>query len=306
MNPTLSDLVGGIESVTLRTKRPPRDAEERARAPPAHLRRADRDQGSPAHGHPSRRRRGGRCVAAGVRSPKTATWTTRRDSHQPPQTPEAQENNFRQTATHQRGETPDEQLVEDERPLLCGAGRVRTAATGPQTQHRTHLSVRHRPEPAAVGGQQPQRADPDRGQPQPGRCGDDAEELLSPAAGADPGCRAPRHPIYILRSNTGTQMEQVLVDIFNISVDPIDAFDEAMRETQEGIQRVLSGASGRHPQPAIGSHPQPAAPTGAGRQPGEPQLRPQSRTAACASSAADATQARRPDSWPVSSKRRIP
>ena len=40
-----------------------------------------------------------------------------------------------------------------------------------------------------------------------------------------------------------TQMEQVLVDIFNISVDPIDAFDEAMRETQEGIQRVLSGAS---------------------------------------------------------------
>jgi len=50
-------------------------------------------------------------------------------------------------------------------------------------------------------------------------------------------------PVYILRSNTGTQMEQVLVDIFNIAVTPIDAFDEAMRETQEGIQRVLNGAS---------------------------------------------------------------
>lgn len=50
-------------------------------------------------------------------------------------------------------------------------------------------------------------------------------------------------PVYILRSNTGAQMEQVLVDIFNISVDPIDAFDEAMRETQDGIQRVLNGAS---------------------------------------------------------------
>ncbi len=50
-------------------------------------------------------------------------------------------------------------------------------------------------------------------------------------------------PVYILRSNTGAQMEQVLVDIFNISVDPIDAFEEAMRETQEGIQRVLNGAS---------------------------------------------------------------
>lgn len=50
-------------------------------------------------------------------------------------------------------------------------------------------------------------------------------------------------PVYILRSNTGAQMEQALVDIFNISVDPIDAFEEAMRETQEGIQRVLNGAS---------------------------------------------------------------
>ena len=50
-------------------------------------------------------------------------------------------------------------------------------------------------------------------------------------------------PVYILRSNTGAQMEQVLVDIFNISVDPIDAFEEAMRETQDGIQRVLNGAS---------------------------------------------------------------
>ncbi len=50
-------------------------------------------------------------------------------------------------------------------------------------------------------------------------------------------------PVYILRSNTGAQMEQVLVDIFNLAVTPIDAFDEAMRETQEGIQRVLNGAS---------------------------------------------------------------
>lgn len=50
-------------------------------------------------------------------------------------------------------------------------------------------------------------------------------------------------PVYILRSNTGAQMEQVLVDIFHITVDPIDAFEEAMRETQDGIQRVLNGAS---------------------------------------------------------------
>jgi len=50
-------------------------------------------------------------------------------------------------------------------------------------------------------------------------------------------------PVYILRSNTATQMEQCLVDIFHIPTGPIDVFAEAMRETQDGIQRVLNGAS---------------------------------------------------------------
>ena len=49
-------------------------------------------------------------------------------------------------------------------------------------------------------------------------------------------------PIYILRSNTVTQMEQCLVDIFHIPSKPADLFEDAMRETQEGIQRVLNGA----------------------------------------------------------------
>jgi hypothetical protein len=50
-------------------------------------------------------------------------------------------------------------------------------------------------------------------------------------------------PIYILRSNTVTQMEQSLANIFHMPSDPIDVFTEAMRETQEGIQRVLDGSS---------------------------------------------------------------
>lgn len=50
-------------------------------------------------------------------------------------------------------------------------------------------------------------------------------------------------PIYILRSNTVTQIEQCLVDIFHIPTEPVNVFDEAMRETQEGIQRVLTGAA---------------------------------------------------------------
>ena len=49
-------------------------------------------------------------------------------------------------------------------------------------------------------------------------------------------------PIYILRSNTVTQMEQCLANIYQLPTEPLDAFTEAMRETQEGIQRVLNGA----------------------------------------------------------------
>ncbi len=50
-------------------------------------------------------------------------------------------------------------------------------------------------------------------------------------------------PIYVLRSNTVSQMEQCLVDIFHIPTDPIDVFTEAMRQAQDGIQQVMSGAS---------------------------------------------------------------
>jgi stage III sporulation protein SpoIIIAA len=56
-------------------------------------------------------------------------------------------------------------------------------------------------------------------------------------------------PIYILRSNTVTQMEQCLANIYHIPSDPVDVFTEAMRETQEGIQRVLNGAPDAELQP---------------------------------------------------------
>jgi stage III sporulation protein SpoIIIAA len=50
-------------------------------------------------------------------------------------------------------------------------------------------------------------------------------------------------PVYILRSNTITQMEQCLVDMFQLNTGSNDAFESAMREAQAGIQRVLNGAS---------------------------------------------------------------
>jgi hypothetical protein len=48
-------------------------------------------------------------------------------------------------------------------------------------------------------------------------------------------------PVYILRSNTVTQMEQCLVDMFGLSHESNDGFEIAMREAQLGIQRVLNG-----------------------------------------------------------------
>jgi stage III sporulation protein SpoIIIAA len=50
-------------------------------------------------------------------------------------------------------------------------------------------------------------------------------------------------PIYVLRSNTVIQMEQCLATIFGLDVTEVnDPFVEAMRETQEAIQRVLGGS----------------------------------------------------------------
>ncbi len=48
-------------------------------------------------------------------------------------------------------------------------------------------------------------------------------------------------PVYILRSNTITQMEQCLVDMFHLTQDSTDVFETAMQEAQTGIQRVLNG-----------------------------------------------------------------
>ena len=50
-------------------------------------------------------------------------------------------------------------------------------------------------------------------------------------------------PVYVLRSGTVNQMETMLADIFGLPTVPVDPFEAAMQETQEAIRRVLSGAS---------------------------------------------------------------
>jgi stage III sporulation protein SpoIIIAA len=49
-------------------------------------------------------------------------------------------------------------------------------------------------------------------------------------------------PVYVLRSNTSLQMETTLADIFELSPEEIDPFSSAMRETQDAIRKVLTGA----------------------------------------------------------------
>ncbi len=49
-------------------------------------------------------------------------------------------------------------------------------------------------------------------------------------------------PVYVLRANTVAQMESFLSTLFEFSAEEADPFTLAMQETQEAIERVLSGA----------------------------------------------------------------
>jgi stage III sporulation protein SpoIIIAA len=48
-------------------------------------------------------------------------------------------------------------------------------------------------------------------------------------------------PIYVLRSNTVAQMESCLADVFGLSVADLDPLTIALRETEDAIRKVLSG-----------------------------------------------------------------
>lgn len=48
-------------------------------------------------------------------------------------------------------------------------------------------------------------------------------------------------PVYVLRSNTTIQMESILTDIFSLGAEDVDNGAVARRETQEAIRKVLAG-----------------------------------------------------------------
>ena len=58
-------------------------------------------------------------------------------------------------------------------------------------------------------------------------------------------------PVYVLRSNTVHQMEALLADIFALKVDTADPVSIAIEETMQGVEKVLSGA------PVVELSPQP-------------------------------------------------
>jgi hypothetical protein len=47
-------------------------------------------------------------------------------------------------------------------------------------------------------------------------------------------------PIYVLRSNTVTQMENCLAGLYDLRLDD-DSMGQALRETQEAIRKVIAG-----------------------------------------------------------------
>ena len=58
-------------------------------------------------------------------------------------------------------------------------------------------------------------------------------------------------PVYVLRSNTVRQMEILLADIFALNVMSVDPFAQAMEETRQAVEKVQAGA------PVVELAPQP-------------------------------------------------
>ncbi len=50
-------------------------------------------------------------------------------------------------------------------------------------------------------------------------------------------------PIYVLRANTVSQMENFLIDLFNLEVNPNDPFGKALQEAEAAIVKIRAGAA---------------------------------------------------------------
>ncbi len=239
LNPTLSDLVGGIESVTLSDEEARRRGTQKSvlerRAPPTFdvlIEIQDRQRMAVHHdvaaavdsllrGRELRPEIRYRDESGQVHVEQAPTRTNGR--HEPREIAE--------TATSpKRSPESAEQMVPTRRLYAYGVGlsKLRTAA------YNLHVPVQIvdelRQADAVVTLKSYYRK-----RPQPLI---EAEER--------------RIPVYVLRSNTLVQMEGFLAEMFGVSAES-DPLDTAMREAQEAIRQIMSGAS------SVDLRPQPAA-----------------------------------------------
>ncbi len=260
MNPTLSDLVGGIESVTLSDEEARRRGTQKVvlerRAPPTFdvlIEIQDRQQMAVHHR-----------VAAAV----DAMLRGR------PLTPEIR---YRDESGQVRIQAAPVQPVVESRPMFSAAGRMPfdkqnngrpgdgrgEARPEPRDDAQRTVAVPARPNqplrvyPYGVGRERLVQAAQNLGVP--ATVVDSLE-----GAGAvitlknyyrkhpQPIAEAERlHiPVYVLRANTINQIESCLGDIFGIPVEVEDPTERAIAETQEAIRRVLAGSASEELRPA--------------------------------------------------------
>ncbi len=224
MNPTLCDLVGGIDSVTLSDEEARRRGTQKTvlerRAPPTFDVLVEIQDRQTVAVHPDV----ARAVDAFLRGRQVTAEIRYRDEQGKIQVeattiskPELEEVPAR-TERRDSGELPPSRKTVSVYPYGISQNRLRQAAAN------LHLPV---------------------------RLVDDVHEanaLMTIKSfyrkRPQPIAEAERFgvPVYVLRSNTLNQMESSLADIFELSPEETDPFSSAMRETQEAIRKVLTGA----------------------------------------------------------------
>ncbi len=259
MNPTLSDLVGGIESVTLSDEEARRRGTQKAvlerRAPPTFdvlIEIQDRQRMAVHHN-----------VAAAV----DAMLRGR------PLQPEIR---YRDENGQVRIQAPPPQpAVEARGVTFTPMGRLpfEKQGNGRHAEERTEVT----PTPVAqeTSAASPRTSQPLRVYPygvSRGRITQAAQNLSVSVVIVDnldaadavvtlknyyrkhpqPIADAERHrtPVYVLRANTVNQIESCLGDIFGIPVEVEDPVERALAEAQEAIRRVLAGSPSEELRPA--------------------------------------------------------
>lgn len=255
MNPTLSDLVGGIESVTLSDEEARRRGTQKSvlerRAPPTFdvlIEIQDRQRMAVHHN-----------VAAAV----DAMLRGR------PPIPEIR---YRDESGQIRIETPPVSPTAEARLAAGGAGRLPFDKRHNGQHHETVTAAEPRQEmsspaaknasavsiyPYGVGRGRLLQAGQNLGVPIAiVNSLEEANAVVTlknyyrkhPQPIADAERR--RIPVYILRANTINQMESCLGDIFGVPIEMEDPTDQAVAEAQEAIRRVLAGSSSEELHPA--------------------------------------------------------